>query len=64
MVTKLQAWEGWLIDQNAYQGDASRALETSAYGKAFSRAWEEALKEAIKSAEGHPDVIQKIQDKL
>lgn len=64
MVTKLQAWEGWLMDCNAYNDEAHKALKTSVYGKAFSRGWDEAIKAAIDIARDHPDLVQALKEKL
>jgi hypothetical protein len=64
VVTKLKAWETWLIECNAYNDKAPKALTTSLYGKAFSRGWDDAIKEAIDIARDHPDLVQALKEKL
>lgn len=43
-MTKFEAWEAWLLENNFHTGQAKEALEHSSHGQTFSYAWDTAMK--------------------
>jgi hypothetical protein len=50
-MTRVEAWEKWLIENNFHTGQAKSALEHSSHGRTFTFAWEMAKEHSARLCE-------------